>query len=214
MTTRPNRFIVCFDLGGVLLELCQSWEQAWRRAGIEGPMPQARLHTQAYVQRASLQQYHAGRMSLSDFAHDLAHDLGVKANDVEAMYQSWVVGEFPDSARLIAELLDRDVPVALLSNTCDLHWQQVHAWPALAAVPNAHIFLSYKLGHAKPAGAAFGAVEEGMNRAAGEIVFFDDTLANVAAAQARGWLSTRIDPQAQPTTQIRRRLQELSLLPS
>jgi HAD superfamily hydrolase (TIGR01509 family) len=49
------------------------------------------------------------------------------------------------------------------------------------------LFLSCEIGVCKPSEAAFAAVEAGLGLAARQILFIDDTLANVEAAVARGW---------------------------
>ena len=49
------------------------------------------------------------------------------------------------------------------------------------------LFLSCEIGACKPSDAAFAAVEAALGMAAQQILFIDDTLANVEAARARGW---------------------------
>ncbi|WP_129843245.1 HAD-IA family hydrolase [Streptomyces sp. RFCAC02] len=54
-----------------------------------------------------------------------------------------------------------------------------------------HLLFSHRLGHRKPAPAAFGAAGKHLGARPGEILFIDDSAANTDAARAAGWTALR-----------------------
>ena len=74
--------------------------------------------------------------------------------------------------------------VAALSNTSAAHWVHVESTGLTTQLD--HLFLSHEIGHLKPDHKAFQAAVDGLQLPAEEIIFFDDNIDNVHAANAFG----------------------------
>ena len=73
-------------------------------------------------------------------------------------------------------------------------------------------FASHLVGHRKPDAAIYEHVERTTGFGGAEILFFDDVMENVQAAEKRGWLGYHIDPKPDdPMSQIRATLAQFNL---
>lgn len=91
----------------------------------------------------------------------------------------------PASAALLADVLATGTTVAILSNAPASMAAVVRGSSWSSGVHRA--VFSCDLGVAKPAPAAYRAVEEALGRPGSDLVFFDDRPVNVEGARARGW---------------------------
>jgi len=71
---------------------------------------------------------------------------------------------------------------------------------------------SHEVGFNKPDPDIYRAFEDAVQAWSGEIVFFDDSFANIESARAHGWQAFRIDPDGDPGAQMISRLEELGIL--
>lgn len=80
------------------------------------------------------------------------------------------------------------VPLGILSNTCEAHWQWImqQRWPMFGPWWS-QIVLSYEVGSMKPAGPIYQVCEQKAGCPPEQILFTDDRPENVAAAAQRGW---------------------------
>ena len=123
-----------------------------------------------------------------------------------ALFRAWNRGPFEGAL----DLLDRLRPhytLACLSNTNAVHWEDILDGHGLRPCFDRH-YASHLLGMAKPDPEVYGFVAEDLGRAAAEIVFFDDSLENVAGAQDLGMKAYRVEGLAE----LSRRLDALGLL--
>ena len=146
------------------------------------------------------------RVAVEVFTLEVNHhlDMGRPIDEVRAVIESehpghgWVIDGYVEhfrhslgpviagTAKLIEELVDDGVRCLGLSNWSALCFAGIpEAYPILAALDD--IVISGDLGICKPDPAIFHHVEERFGLAPGQIVFLDDSVANVDAAAALGW---------------------------
>jgi len=175
---------VLFDIGGVLIELNglpsiaklldsdQSLEDIYKY----------------WMSAPSVIGHETGQLNTDEFAQAVVKDLKLSITPDAFMenFATWIVGTFPDSVDVI-NAIPSHIKVAALSNTSDAHWKEVEATGLTDVIE--HLFLSHQIGHLKPSAPAFQAAVDGLGLPASEIIFFDDVIENVDAANAFGLLA-------------------------
>jgi FMN phosphatase YigB (HAD superfamily) len=208
--------LVCFDLGRVLVRICDDWRQACRIAGVTPrsdafePGKRARFHD-------AVCRVEVGEIRHEGFCREVSELFGLQPAEVAAVSDAFPRGMYPGTVELLDELNAYGIPTACLSNTNENHWR-------LMADPASHTFFPFdRLTHAfashlirrrKPDDAIYAHVERESGVPAASIVFFDDVEENIAGASRRGWRACHIDPKPDdPLPQIRSflRRQGLSL---
>jgi putative hydrolase of the HAD superfamily len=202
--------LVCFDLGGVVVRIHASFSDASRAAGL--PV-RADAEDRYQKQAPLLTCFARGEMPLCELAPRLSAALSglYSPAELEMIHHAWIIAEYEGVADLVDSLLARQVECAVLSNTDASHWDRMLRWPTLARI--SHRFASHLIGAAKPAAEAFVAVQRETGYAPEQILFFDDTLANVEAARSLAWQAHQILPSEPPVTQMSRTLRAHNLLP-
>ena len=118
---------------------------------------------------------------------DPAPVLGFAGSD-DDLDDAWCGAFLPDPS--VIDVLDRhrgDRALALFTNNGPLEEQALTLrYPDVFARFD-HLFFSHRLRHRKPEPAAFTAVAGHLGASGEEIIFIDDSTANVAAARAAGW---------------------------
>jgi FMN phosphatase YigB (HAD superfamily) len=113
--------------------------------------------------------------------------LGFAGSD-DDLDDAWCGAFLPDQS--VIDVLDRhrgDRVLALFTNNGPLEEQALTLrYPDVFARFD-HLFFSHRLRHRKPEPAAFTAVARHLGASGEEIIFIDDSTANVAAARAAGW---------------------------
>jgi len=217
--TKSGIRLVCFDLGGVIVRTCSSWEQACARAGLpvhpqaDTPEAEARI-------RAADEGHQVGLLSEDDYFREVAAATGGSYTVAETalIHEAWLLGEYRGMAGIVAELNAR-VRTACLSNTNPPHWDlmirngRTELIPLLpsgfepAAFPGFHLLgqreASHLLGLAKPSPQIYAAFEARSGFTGSEILFFDDREDNVAAAREAGWRAETVRLDTEPDDQIR-----------
>jgi glucose-1-phosphatase len=223
--------VVCFDLGGVLVRICRSWEQAARHAGTPPPHP---LWSQPRVSQArseAVHSYQTGKIESSEFFRQVAElsEGHYTPSDVERMHHAWTQEEYPGVAEVVGELAQLTSTVsACLSNTNHAHWVRLSGsrdskragalatqasapeYPTVATLQ--HKLASHLLGVAKPSARIYALAEEIFGCLPEQILFFDDLPDNLAAASARGWQVAHIDHTGDTALQIRSHLVHYGIL--
>jgi len=176
--------IILFDLGGVLMDLGDpvaaigldmSDEQFW----------------DMWLSSPLVYELETGQLSAKEFVTRFAAELGFEdADSFDRAIRNWQLPMF-DGADQYLRSLTGSMQVALLSNTNDLHWQQVQAQTDVFATFS-KLFLSYETGFAKPHAAAFHDVVRHFACEPVDIFFLDDNPNNVAAAKAAGLRARRV----------------------
>ena len=213
MTTAID--LVIFDLGRVLVRICDDWKHACELAGVELP----RRAELSAAERGRVDEicgrYDCGAIGLEGFAGEIGPIFGQSAEHIIAVQQAYLRGAYPGAAELIEELYLAGVKTACLSNTAETHWRMMQDPAGANFVPLERLnwrFASFLVGCRKPDAVIYEQVERTTGVAPGSIVFFDDIEENVAAAARRGWKAHRIEIESDPIEQVRGHLVSYGIL--
>ena len=178
---RPRKIdYVVFDLGGVLVRLGGvPWLREFARAKDDD------VTMERWLLSSWVRSFETGECGAEDFAVGLVSDWGLEMGP-EAFLEKFKV--FPERLFEGALELTREArawrPVACLSNTNALHWDRISGFGLGTAFDST--FLSHETRLVKPDREAFDHVVDKLGVPAEHIVFLDDNLINVSAAQAVG----------------------------
>ncbi|MCH7904589.1 MAG: HAD-IA family hydrolase [Armatimonadetes bacterium] len=203
--------VVAFDLGGVLIRICNRWSDA-----VELALPEQGLNEGLGLlnESTALVAYQAGKFDTSEYLVELARFLGCRtADQAKLVHNAILVEPYPGTAELTQDIASAGLQTGCLSNTNDLHWQEIFG---SGRFPFADLLTvnvaSHHVGVNKPDPAMFEAFERKSGFSGSEIVYFDDTKENVEAARVRGWHAHAVDPSVGTTSQVRRTL-GLAIIP-
>jgi FMN phosphatase YigB (HAD superfamily) len=196
LVTRSIELVV-FDVGSVLVRAGRSWPEDAARAGYEvSPAQWAELRQRL----DALPQRSTGAIGSERYFALAEEAVGGRftAADFRRVSEASVGEEYPGIGEVFDLLELKGVPSALLSNSNEDEWARYFPagsgeleFPNLARA--SHRFGSHLLGATKPDPRAFRAVERATGRRGSRVLFFDDRLENVEAAQQLGWLAELID---------------------
>jgi FMN phosphatase YigB (HAD superfamily) len=204
--------VIVFDLGGVLARICHTWEEAASVAGIRHKL--AADGTTSLSTFSGFDQYQAGKISLEDYVKDLAEYIGCEESDALAVHNSIIIEEYEGIRELVRELEAVGWRTGCLSNTNAAHWEHLALngrFPAIASLEMK--MASHLAGVNKPDPRVYDLYCEEFGLTPGQIVFFDDLPANVAATNLKGWRAAHIRPGEDTADQIRRHLQDWNSVP-
>jgi putative hydrolase of the HAD superfamily len=197
--------LVVFDLGRVLVRICDGWQHACQVAGVKHA-PVGRLGDEAYAAiHAAMCAHEVGELDVDGFARVASPHLGVSTGDFIRMHGVYTIGPYEGTASLLDDLRTAGVTTACLSNTNENHWRRMSE-PGPARVPFdkfAHCFASHLLRLRKPDDAIYAHVERATETPPEKIVFFDDVEENITAAARRGWHAHRIATDSDSIAQVR-----------
>ena len=191
--TALNR-VVLFDLGGVLadlgnpatsMRLDKSLDEFWS----------------AWLSSPRVHEFETGQHTITEFSTLIAPELGLTGPDFEAQFRQWVLQPFPGINELVA-YAKQSHRVGLLSNTNELHWQQVtSSTNAFDAFDK--LFLSFETGNFKPGESAYQQVVRQFDCDAVDVLFLDDSPRNVDAAIEFGMTAEVVNGPAEAKAAIR-----------
>lgn len=200
--------MVCLDWGGVLLRICNGWEEACEEAGL--PLPVSPVSDEVRAQRRALAEaYQLGNLSCEAYYPAVA-DLspGYSASDIERLHDAWLLHEYDGAVALAEELAGHArLTSALLSNTNARHWARRSQFAAAGMLE--HQLASHEHRLAKPDVGFYRALEAAVGVSGEQIVFFDDLQANVNAARALRWQAVQVDPAGDTVGQVRGALRDV-----
>jgi putative hydrolase of the HAD superfamily len=194
MTSHPHIDLVVFDLGRVLIRICDGWRHACEVAGVAAPAGELSPAAQAALERAVCAS-EVGAMGLEAFARAVSPHLGVPSEGIVKLSNAYLRGPYPGATELLADLRRAGVRTACLSNTNANHWRLMTDPDSPSFLPMEqfdHRFASHLVRMRKPEDRIYAHVERETGIEAGRIVFFDDLALNVDAARRRGWLAHQI----------------------
>lgn len=203
---------IIFDLGGVLLDLnMEGIGEACKRLGINPELFFVKTdaeNTSTVCQGISASQaitaYQVGEMTSEEFLSlVLSHcSEGITREDIIEAWNA-CIGVIPQwRLDLIKELRRKGYHTHLLSNTNDLHWEEIKRRFFMEEGYTCqdlfdHVFVSHEMHLAKPSPAIFHVAVQQIGRPAEQCIFIDDTLLNVEAANREGlqgaWLDVNRD---------------------
>lgn len=214
--------VVCFDLGGVVVRICRTWEEACLRAGI--PVRESSRFAAgefAHKRRAIVDDYQTGRMACDDYWPAIAAATGglYSPQEVERIHSAWTMEDYPGVADVIDALNRREgVLTACLSNTNPRHWSilrgnQAPTHGGSRAISSLRrTLVSHEVGLAKPDPEIYRAAERALDVRPDQILFFDDLSENIEAAAALGWRAVAIDHRRDTAAQMREHLKSYGLI--
>jgi len=180
---------VYFDLGNVLasFDVQRACENVARRWSVD-PGDVRRVIWDSGLQ----DRFEHGEVTVDEFASTVRCGLRL---DVAMASTVELADRLSDMFEPILEMVDLvdevrrcGVRLGILSNTCEAHWQWLtRAQYAALRGPFDQIILSYEHGLMKPHLSLYRIAAEKTGEQAASILFFDDRVDNVAAAQASGW---------------------------
>jgi HAD superfamily hydrolase (TIGR01509 family) len=207
--------LIVFDLGRVLVNICDSWRHACEVAGVTVGRAGALSDEERAAMMRLVVASETGRLDQTAFCREAAGLLQLEPTHVRALSDIYLLNTFPGAIELLRELRQRGYPTACLSNTNASHWAIMcdpkhPAWLPMEVF--SHRFASHLIGHRKPAEAIYAHVEQETGHRGEEIVFYDDLIENVEAANRRGWRAAQILKGSNPMDQIRQHLRQIGVL--
>jgi putative hydrolase of the HAD superfamily len=180
--------VLLFDVGGVLVQL----------SGVEvmlewlGKTVTEEELLRQWLLSASVRQFESGKMDAAEFAAGVIAEFGLSVDPQRFLdsFIAWPTGLYPGTLEMLA-LIPRSYQRALLSNSNALHWPRVLDDMKLGAAFDRH-FVSHLTGRIKPDSDAFGHVVETLACLPDQVLFLDDNLLNVEAAQRFGMHAIRV----------------------
>lgn len=145
--------------------------------------------------------YEWGKISTPQFLDTICQRLGVSI-DHDTLFDA-VGGIFqldPHVFPLVTRLKSIGIPLGILSNTCEAHWQWIRrqGWGLLENFST--IVLSYEERSMKPQEEIYAVATARAEVAAGDILFLDDRGENIEGAMRAGWQAI---PYSTPPAAIR-----------
>ena len=186
--------VICFDLGGVLLEIIHDLEE--RIEVCRSPERSLRLSDSTKRELiADNLEYQRGRLSRDDYMALLVSKTagsGFTHDDWERIEQGIILGPMPDAEDMVSFFRERAKDLGVLSNTCEMHVQQFQSYSFFDQIPESSIVYSHRDKVLKPEPEAFTCFEERLGCRPDEVVLFDDTRENISAAHQAGWKAFQI----------------------
>lgn len=212
---RTSIELVCFDIGGVMLRICNDWAQACDIARV--PVPSSiRQQTMRHDLRALAHQHETGQIDDKTFDEQAAELTGLTPAHVDIVARAWLRHPYPDVDRLLDRLESAGVPTACLSNTNARHWSmmlgQIPSGARLPVQRLGHRLTSHTIGVLKPDERIFDHAERATGTSGHAILFFDDSADNCQAARQRAWSAYRIDPDRDTVPQMQHHLVQHGVL--
>lgn len=181
--------VLLFDIGGVLVELGgMNTVFEWTRNKYDHDEMMER-----WLLSPSVRLFESGNSNKSDFALGVINELELPVSESEFIeeFLKWPSKVFDGVKELLVELSSRFM-LASLSNTNELHWPILKNDFQLIDLFEEN-FPSHLTGYMKPDAEAFEAVLDDLDVNPDEILFFDDSPRNVAAARELGFHVERVN---------------------
>lgn len=170
---------IWFDLGGVLIE--NTVFDALQRL-LPQPLDTATLR-ERWLRSTAVRQFELGRIPTAEFAERFVEEWGIAMahDDFIAAFTAWPKGYYA-GAREWLQRLRPSYRVACLSNSNAVHWAKLGGFESEFDLA----LSSHLMGEIKPDRAVFMRALDECGATPEQVVFFDDSLSNVEAAQALG----------------------------
>lgn len=177
MSNEPG--LILFDYGGVLLDFHDTVE-------VFGSVGQRDDFFDRWGRSPAVRAHETGRIGPREFARRLVAEFGLpfSPRDFLDRFAAWP-DRVPASTVSLVQAIPARIDCAILSNTNALHWRMQDVARDFGGRIG-RLFLSFETGFMKPDAAAFRHVLEETGRAAGDVLFIDDSRRNVEAARREG----------------------------
>jgi putative hydrolase of the HAD superfamily len=174
---------IWFDFGNVFIPIFpERTEEALKGCGVQ--------FTAEDIQRIN-EGFEVGDITSAQFFQEISSSCK-HLQSSSAIVHAWnkLLGEMTDPT-LFLKKLGKLYDLCLVSNTNEAHIKHIrkqagpYLWKSFVEKFEA-LFLSYEIGHRKPDASYFNYVLEHMNAQPEEVLFIDDSPANIEAAEALG----------------------------
>lgn len=208
--------LVIFDLGRVLIRICNNYREACKLAGVCLPDDLAPFDAETAARdHQAIVLLDTGQIDLDEFAHRVAPHRHITPREVIRAYDVFLLEPYAGALELIDQLNRDGLKTACLSNTSGGHWRQMCDPSHRSFFPIDRMtwqFASHLVGACKPSDAIYQHVERASGFSGQQILFFDDLEENVNAATRRGWRAHQIRLDSDPIAQARAHLREYGIL--
>lgn len=179
--------VICLDIGGVMVNIRPTWPEVCAAIGHESEVEGVLDDCPGFTE------YQAGQIGEEEYFKLLRAFLGLPSHIDPSVAHAAILREdvhgMPEAMRTAR---GQGVRLGCLSNTNDLHWQEMHS--GRFEFPE---YLDYKIashicGESKPAPAIYELFEEACGESGSDILFLDDTQVNVDAAKRFGWRALHV----------------------
>lgn len=186
--------MVCFDVGGVLIRIAHTWQEATQFASVAIAQE---LKSPAFLSETPFfLSYQQGTINDDEYLAELAAFLGLEGIAAACSVHNHIMIEpYPRVDEIVRSLNHIGITTACLSNTNQPHWDDMfHSgrFPANEAIQFRRASHLMKL--QKPDPEIFVRFASEVGAHAGEILLFDDSSANIESASQLGWRTYKIDP--------------------
>jgi putative hydrolase of the HAD superfamily len=202
---------VVFDIGGVVIKICHTWQEALKVAGVrseslgETSVP--------LIDFPPFNAYQANEITYDEYLGELGAFLAISVSEAERTHLCILGSTYPGMSELIDELNSKDVLTGCLSNTNAPHWKELTETDRFAPIARLRFRAgSHELGFAKPDSRSFQAYIDLFDLGGLKVQYFDDAAKNVEAARAFDWTAYQVDPESDTASFIRARLVEAGVL--
>jgi HAD superfamily hydrolase (TIGR01509 family) len=193
--------VVVFDIGGVLVRICQTWQEAIEVAGVasirrDGP-------SIPLTDFAAFNAFQATEITEEEYLKQLADFVGVPISEAIRIHVAILREPYPGIDLVIDGLKAEHIATGCLSNTNAAHWHALTQTEQFSVIARLDYRAgSHELGCAKPDPCAFQTYIAKFGLDNRQILYFDDSRANADVARSLGWESHLIDPWGDPPAQI------------
>jgi len=157
--------------------------------------------------------YQEGKVSDDEFITELARWLAVTEAEARQLNDAILIEPFAGTEAIVDHLHQAGIATGCLSNTNSLHWSRLTSGGNFPGVEKLQTKVaSHLAGLAKPDPAIFHHFAAQAGVAPIDVIYFEDTLKNIEAAQHVGFDVVRIDPKQETAPQIALALAERGLL--
>ena len=197
--------VVCFDLGGVLVRISRSWQEACERAGIDPALADL-ASINMLKASGNAARFQRGEIEFEEFIAGQVEQLECRVNetDLKRIHANWLVEGVSEMTSVIERINQAGLVTASLSNTDPEHWKTLRDMDVVKAL--AIQGLSFEMGLLKPDPEIYHEAEVRFDACGSSILFFDDLPENVRAAEQCGWNAVQVDPMEPAAPQVDRGL--------
>jgi putative hydrolase of the HAD superfamily len=183
LTQHSSRPVLVFDLGGVLVD--------WNGIDPLMALSQGRLEREQarrfWMETPEVALLDTGRVTPAEFARlmDERLQLGLGQDRMLQALDDWLQGPYPGVHKLLQQL-GAHYRLAVLSNNNALHWGKIERQFDILPLFET-CFASHHMGLRKPDQAVYRHVQQALQVAAADIIFFDDNIECLHSATQAGW---------------------------
>lgn len=185
--------LLLFDLGGVLVDNAGP-ERLTNWLPTELTIDQI---LDLWLMSSSVRAFESGQIGSQEFAGSVVEELSLSITPQQFLveFPGWVKTLYPGGKALLKKLSAR-YKLACLSNTNELHWQQMCQHLNLDSTFD-YTFLSFKSGLLKPNPEVFFQVIDQTSCQPERILYFDDSQRNIDSAETVGLKAVKVVGAAQ-----------------